>query len=336
MFPEGFGKYLLILVLICVKTVPARAHEVRPALLQIKQVGGNDFSVLWKIPRKDDMLPAIEPVFPSWFTITKRDNGVEAGSGALFTMNAVSSRDIHGMSVGVSGLRESSIDVLVYIEMGNGEKYSLLLQPTKTEATVPMVSSYAGTIITYFKLGVEHILLGFDHLLFVLALLLLAGGTRKLITTVTAFTLAHSITLSLSVLGFVGLPAPPVEAVIALSIVFLAVELVNHYQGKQVMSATRPWVVAFVFGLLHGFGFAGALTNIGLPQKGVPLALAFFNVGVEAGQILFIAVVLLLIAGIKRLNLPNRLRHPYLVPYAIGSVAAFWVIERVYAMLNLD
>jgi hydrogenase/urease accessory protein HupE len=336
MFPEGFYKFFLILILICVNSGTARAHEVRPALLHIKQVGGNEFSVLWKIPRKDDMLPAIEPVFPSWFTITKRDNGVEAGSGALFTMIAVASRDIHGMSVSISGLRESSIDVLVYIEFSNGEKYSLLLQPTKTEASVPLGSSYAGTIITYFKLGVEHILLGFDHLLFVLALLLLTRGTRNLIMTITAFTLAHSITLSLSVLGFVGLPAPPVEAIIALSIVFLAVELVNHYQGKQVMSATRPWVVAFIFGLLHGFGFAGALTNIGLPQKGVPLALAFFNVGVEAGQLFFISLVLLLIAGFKKLNYFCRYRHPYLVPYAIGSIAAFWVIERVYVMLNFD
>ena len=135
-------------------------------------------------------------------------------------------------------------------------------------------------------------------------------------------------------MGFIGLPAPPVEAVIALSIVFLAVELVHHYQGKQVLSATRPWIVAFIFGLLHGFGFAGALTNIGLPQKGVPLALAFFNVGVEAGQLLFIAIVLLLMAAFKIINISSRYRHPKIVPYAIGSMAAFWVFERVYAILN--
>jgi hydrogenase/urease accessory protein HupE len=282
------------------------------------------------------MLPVIEPVFPSWFIIQKKDNGVEAGSGALFTMKAVASKDIHGMVVSVSGLQESLIDVLVYVEFSNGEKYSLLLQPAKNSVTIPFGSSYAGTISTYFKLGVEHILFGFDHLLFVLALLLLTGGTRKLIATITAFTVAHSMTLSLSVLGFVGLPGPPVEAVIALSIVFLAVELVDHYRGEQVISAIYPWIVAFVFGLLHGFGFAGALANIGLPQKGVPLALAFFNVGVEAGQLLFIAVVLLLIAGMKKINFKSRYRYPYLVPYVIGSVAAFWVIERVYAMLNFN
>jgi len=336
MFLKIFYRCLFLIGLFSATAVPVLAHEVRPALLQIKQVSNNAYEVLWKIPRRDDMLPVINPVFPSWFVIHKKDNGVEAGSGALFSMQAISSKDIHGMPISVSGLQESLIDVLVYIEFSNGEKYSMLLQPTKATTAIPYETSYAGTISTYFKLGIEHILFGFDHLLFVLALLLLTQGTRRLIATVTAFTLAHSITLSLSVLGFVGLPAPPVEAVIALSILFLCVELVNHYQGKQVLSATSPWIVAFVFGLLHGFGFAGALANIGLPQKGVPLALAFFNIGVEAGQLLFIGAVLLLMAGIKKLPFTKRFRQPYLVPYAIGSVAAFWVIERVYAMLNFN
>ena len=310
------------------------AHEVRPALLQIKQTGANEFEVFWKIPRKDNMLPVIKPVFPSWFMIQQKDNGTEAGSGALFKMKAIATKDIHGMNISINGIQESLIDVLVYIEFSNGEKYSLLMQPTKNTARIPNESSYASTIATYFKLGVEHILFGFDHLLFVLALLLLTRGTRKLIATVTAFTLAHSITLSLSALNFAGLPAPPVEAVIALSILFLAVELVHHYQGKKVMSATYPWIVAFIFGLLHGFGFASALANIGLPQKGIPLALAFFNVGVEAGQLLFIGIVLVFIVGIQKMKFKKLDWQPYLLPYAIGSVAAFWVIERIWVMLR--
>jgi hypothetical protein len=142
--------------------------------------------------------------------------------------------------------------------------------------------------------------------------------------------------LSLSALGFVGLPGPPVEAVIALSILFLAVELVHHYQGKKVMSASYPWIVAFVFGLLHGFGFAGALASIGLPQTGVPLALAFFNVGVEAGQLFFIGIVLAVIYGIRKVDFTRPSWQPYLAPYAIGSVAAFWVIERIAAILNFN
>lgn len=336
MYRKTFYKCFFLLLLFAATTSQLHAHEVRPALLQIKQTGNNQYDVLWKIPRKDDMLPVINPVFPSWFTIQQKDNGTEAGSGALFSMKAIASKDIHGMPISISGIQESLIDVLVYVEFSNGEKYSLLIQPTKTAAIIPNEASYGSTISTYFKLGVEHILLGIDHLLFVLALLLLTRGTRKLIATITAFTLAHSITLSLSVLGFVGLPGPPVEAVIALSILFLAVELVHHYQGKSVMSAAYPWIVAFVFGLLHGFGFAGALANIGLPQTGVPLALAFFNVGVEAGQLLFIGTVLLLIAGIQKIHFTKRYWQSYLAPYAIGSVAAFWVIERVFVILNFN
>jgi hydrogenase/urease accessory protein HupE len=334
MLRKALSKCLFLWLVFSAAAWQVHAHEVRPALLQIKQVSSNEYEVLWKIPRKEDMLPVINPVFPSWFTITQKDTGVEAGSGALFTMKATASKDLHGMPISISGIQESLIDVLVYIELSNGEKYSLLLQPSKASATIPHASSATSTIITFFTLGVEHILLGIDHLLFVLALLLLTQGTRKLIGTVTAFTLAHSITLSLSALGFVGLPGPPVEAVIALSILFLAVELVHHYQGKKVTSASYPWIVAFVFGLLHGFGFAGALANIGLPQKGVPLALAFFNIGVEAGQLLFIGVVFLLMAGIKKVNLSRPSWQPYLAPYAIGSVAAFWVIERFWAMMN--
>jgi hydrogenase/urease accessory protein HupE len=334
MLPKAYAGFFLFLLLIAV--TGSEAHEVRPALLQIKQTGPNEYDVLWKIPRKDDMLPVIHPVFPPWFVIQQKDTGVEAGSGALFTMKAISSKEIHGMTISVSGLQESLIDVLVYIELSSGEKHSLLLQPTKTSATVPYASSVTDTIITFFKLGVEHILLGIDHLLFVLALMLLTKGTRKLIGTITAFTLAHSITLSLSALGLVGLPAPPVEAVIALSILFLAVELVHHYQGKVVISASYPWIVAFIFGLLHGFGFAGALADIGLPQKGIPLALAFFNLGVEVGQLLFISIVLLLISGIRKVKFTRPRWQPYLAPYAIGSVAAFWVIERIWAMLNFS
>ena len=336
MLRKALYKSFVVLLVFSAATVHVAAHEVRPALLQIKQTGTNEYDLVWKIPRKDDMLPVISPVFPSWFTITQKDTGVEAGSGALFTMKATASKDIHGMTISISGIQESLIDVLVYIELSNGEKYSLLLQPSKASATIPNASSFASTISTFFKLGVEHILLGIDHLLFVLALLLLAKGTRKLIGTVTAFTLAHSITLSLSALGFVGLPGPPVEAVIALSILFLAVELVHHYQGKKVTSASYPWIVAFVFGLLHGFGFASALADIGLPQKGVPLALAFFNIGVEAGQLLFIGVVFLLMAGIKKVKITKPSWQPYLAPYAIGSVAAFWVIERFWAMMNFN
>ncbi len=183
------------------------------------------------------------------------------------------------------------------------------------------------TIKTYLLLGIEHILLGIDHLLFVLALLLITPGFSKLIKTITAFTIAHSITLSLSALGFVGLPGPPVEAVIALSIVFLAYEIIKYYRGEESLAIKYPWVVAFAFGLLHGFGFAGALTSIGLPQTTIPAALLFFNVGVEIGQILFILVVITVIWLLKKskINFPNWVK---LIPvYGIGYIASMWLIE---------
>ena len=182
-------------------------------------------------------------------------------------------------------------------------------------------------ITTYFLLGVEHILLGIDHLLFVLALLLLVPGLRMLFWTITSFTLAHSVTLAAATLGFVNFPSRPVEAIIALSILFVASEIIRWRQGHPGISRRWPWLVAFVFGLLHGFGFAGALSEIGLPEHAIPLALLFFNLGVEAGQLLFIAGVLLIWLFLKRLNWPEwSWRMP---AYAIGTVAAFWTIERV-------
>jgi hydrogenase/urease accessory protein HupE len=188
-------------------------------------------------------------------------------------------------------------------------------------------------IRTYTVLGIGHILLGFDHLLFVLALLLIVDGTRRLIATITAFTVAHSITLALASLGVLHVPGPPVEALIALSIVFVAGEIVHARQGRPGLTQRYPWIVAFTFGLLHGLGFAGALAEVGLPQNSIPLALLFFNVGVEIGQLLFIAAVLAVIAGGRWLLARWPVRVPdwswRVPPYAIGSIASYWVFERI-------
>ena len=183
------------------------------------------------------------------------------------------------------------------------------------------------------RLGIEHILLGIDHLLFVLGLLLLVQGVGPLIKTITSFTVAHSITLGAATFDLISLPSAPVEAVIALSILFLAREYISVKEGKDSLTAQYPWIVAFTFGLLHGFGFAGALSEIGFPQKEVPLALFTFNIGVELGQLLFIGVVYLCLFFWKKLNwsLPNGSWR--IVPYAIGTVASFWLVERVLAFL---
>jgi hydrogenase/urease accessory protein HupE len=184
---------------------------------------------------------------------------------------------------------------------------------------------------TYVSIGIGHILLGFDHLLFVLALVMIVKSTRRLLVTVTAFTVAHSITLSLATLGVLHGPGPPVEASIALSIVFVASEIIHQRQGREGLTARSPWVVAFAFGLLHGLGFAGALAEVGLPENSIPLALLFFNIGVEVGQVLFIVAVLATYRLLAKL-LAGRFDLARLTPvpaYAIGALASYWLFERV-------
>jgi hydrogenase/urease accessory protein HupE len=190
----------------------------------------------------------------------------------------------------------------------------------------------AGQVVwDYTVLGFEHILIGFDHLLFVLALLLIVSGTRRLLWTITAFTLAHSITLAAATLGIIWVPGPPVETTIALSILFLASELIKVNQGKPSLTAKYPWVVAFAFGLLHGLGFAGALADVGLPQHEIPLALLMFNVGVELGQIFFVLMILFLVFVLKKLYTNWPAWSKQVPAYGIGIMAAFWFIERISA-----
>jgi hypothetical protein len=195
--------------------------------------------------------------------------------------------------------------------------------------------SIADAARRYTRLGIEHILLGIDHLLFVFGLLLLVRGPWMLVKTITAFTLAHSITLALATLGFVHVPARPVDAAIALSIAFLAAEILRARQGRPGLTARKPWLVAFVFGLLHGLGFAGALTQLGLPPGEIPLALLFFNVGVEIGQLMFVGLVLALGWALRQLQVGWPSWAEPLPAYAIGTVAAFWLIERTSGLFAI-
>ncbi|WP_298534884.1 HupE/UreJ family protein [uncultured Algibacter sp.] len=307
----------------------SHAHEIRPGFLQLEQVDDTNFKVFWKIPRLGDAVPKIYVDFPKTFKVSELSKPNPIPGFLVYTYKMHSEKPLNGQVIGVLGLDKTLIDVLVNINFLNGEKLTFMLQPDAPSKVIPEKESLGQTIKTYLILGVEHILLGIDHLLFVLALLLITPGFKKLLKTITAFTLAHSITLSLSALGFVGLPGPPVEAVIALSIIFLAIEVMKFYKGETSLTIKYPWIVAFSFGLLHGFGFAGALTNIGLPQTTIPAALLFFNIGVELGQILFILAVLGFIGLMKKtkINFPKWVK---LLPvYAIGSLATFWFIERV-------
>jgi hydrogenase/urease accessory protein HupE len=323
----------LILAFTLVAHIKAFTHEMRPALLQIRQIDASHYEMTWKIPRRDNMVIRLSPVFPNWFQVRVSGTPRESGEGALYSYMVNANQDIHGMQIRIEGIEASLVDVLIYVELFNGERFSLMAQPSRPTVIIPDKESFFATARTYLLLGLEHILFGPDHLLFVLALLLIVSGTRRMIWTITAFTIAHSLTLSLSVLGFIGLPGPPVEACIALSIMFLAWELLKRQQGERVISAEKPWLVSFSFGLLHGLGFASALHEVGLPQTQVPAALAFFNVGVELGQLFFIFGTLLILKLARKLLNVSAI-WPKVAAYAIGSVAAFWLIDRIAGFWN--
>src|SRR5580658_5302695 len=272
---------------------PARSDELRPGYLELRQTDPGTYSLLFKIPaRGEDLRLAVYVKLPEG----TRDVGaprVSFGDGAYVERRTIR-RDggLTGHAIGIEGLSATSTDVLVRIETLAGAIQTERLSPTKTAFVVQAAPGTGEVAATYLRLGVEHILFGFDHLLFVLALVILVRQWRRVAITVTAFTIAHSITLAAATLGFVNVPGPPVEATIALSIVLVAVEILNVRRGQPSFTARLPWLVAFSFGLLHGFGFAGALAEVGLPQHAIPVALLFFNVGVEIGQLVFVAAVL--------------------------------------------
>ncbi|WP_457103730.1 HupE/UreJ family protein [Methylobacterium sp. P5_C11] len=304
------------------------AHEVRPAYLDLSEDRPGEFSVLWKTPMAGEMRLALDPGFSGPIEVLAPVTARRTGEAAVQTWRLRADR-LRGQTLRIKGLESTLTDVLVRVSFADGSTWVERLTPRQPDALIPARPSAWSVAGTYLGLGVEHILTGIDHLLFVLALLMLTTGTWRLVKTVTAFTVAHSITLGLATLGIVHVPPRPVEAVIALSIVFVAAEILHARRGQVGLAARMPWIVAFAFGLLHGFGFAGALSQIGLPEGQIPVALLFFNLGVEAGQLLFIAGVLALVAVAKRLRVAWPAWAETVPPYVIGTVAMFWVIQRV-------
>jgi hydrogenase/urease accessory protein HupE len=333
---------VLLSVLGALVTQPARSDELRPGYLELKQTTPDTYDLLFKVPaRGEDLRLAIYLHLPEG----TQDVGpprASFGDGAYVERRIVR-RDggLTGLAVAIVGLSATSTDVLVRVESLAGAIQTERLSPTRTAFVVQVTHGAGEVAATYLRLGVEHILFGFDHLLFVLALVILVRDWRRVAVTVTAFTIAHSITLAAATLGFVNVPGPPVEASIALSIMLVAVEILNARNGKPSFTARLPWLVAFSFGLLHGFGFAGALAEVGLPQHAIPVALLFFNVGVEVGQLVFVAAVLSLIWLLGRAA--SQLWDAAIVKqafdrldvaaaYGIGAVAAYWLIERTTAI----
>jgi hydrogenase/urease accessory protein HupE len=310
------------------------AHEVRPAYLELTQTSPETYDVLWRVPARgeDQRLALYVQLPPGSANVTPpRGSLVNHAFNERWTLKREGG--LAGGVIHIAGLSATLTDVLVRVQRLDGSTQVTRLTPAVPSfvvAAAPRVTEVAGT---YLRLGVEHILGGIDHLLFVLALLILVEGTHRLVTTITAFTLAHSLTLAGATLGIVHVPGPPVEAAIALSIMFVAAEIIHGRYGTGGLTRRFPWIVAFIFGLLHGFGFAGALSEVGLPHAAIPVALLCFNVGVELGQLLFIASVLGAIAVARWIARRVGIAPPvwaWRVPsYAIGAVAAFWLVQRV-------
>ncbi len=316
------------LLVICLSS-QVFAHEVRPGYLELRELAHDAYSVLWKIPMKGDKVLSLEPIFPDTCQPNTSVTSHTQGGAMLQRWSIACVEQLSGNRITIAGLESTLTDVLVRIERSNSSVITQRLTPSNTSFVVAAAESAWQITTTYLWRGVEHILLGIDHLLFVLALLIIVEGWRTLVATITAFTLAHSMTLAAAVLGYVHVPQQPVEAVIALSILFLATEIMHTRQGKPGLARRWPWLVAFIFGLLHGFGFAGALTEVGLPGNAIPLALLFFNIGVELGQLMFVAVMILLYQIWQQSNVQPMCWVKAFPVYAIGSIAAYWTIERI-------
>ena len=263
----------------------ARSDEVRPGYLELRQTAPDRYSLLFKVPALgDDVRLAIYVALPDGTSDVAPPQARFIGSAYIERRTIRRHGGLAGQTIAIEGLSRTSTDVLVRIEGLGGATQTERLSPMKTTFVVEAAPGAWEVAATYLRLGIEHILFGFDHLLFVLALVILVRDWRRVALTVTAFTVAHSMTLAAATLGLVAVPGPPLEAAIALSIVLVAVEIVNARRGRPALTARRPWLIAFCFGLLHGSGFAGALAEVGLPSHAIPLALLFFNLGVEIGR----------------------------------------------------
>ena len=306
------------------------AHELQPSSLEIRQLTPERFEVIWRAPiYYGKPHPARLELPEHWVTVGEPTIKQLSDAALHRRIVNIANGAIEGNTIRFIGLEATITDVFARFVWLDGNETTAMARPSQPVLEIVSQRTAWQVAGDYTVLGVEHILSGFDHLTFVLALLLIVSGTKRLLITVTSFTLAHSITLAAATLGMMWLPGPPVEAVIALSILFLASELIKVNNGQASLTAQYPWIVAFAFGLLHGFGFAGALSDVGLPQNEVALALLMFNVGVELGQLIFIAVALVFILLLRKLGIQWAHWAQQLPAYGIGTIASFWFIERI-------
>lgn len=331
---SSLSRLVISLMLVVCFASRGFADEFRPAYLQLTQVDEATYDVLWKVPAiGENRTLRVKPLFPASTETISPVSSSFSNNMAVQRWRIRATGGLFGKHITFTDLAQTRTEVLVRLVRADGTTQLGRVMPTEARIEISASPGAFEVAHTYTALGIGHILTGFDHLLFVLALLILVNGKNRLIATVTAFTLAHSITLALATLGVLHVPGPPIEALIALSIVFVAVEIVHARQGYSGLSERYPWVVAFVFGLLHGLGFAGALAEVGLPPLAVPTALLFFNIGVEIGQLMFIAAVFGLVALIgwiaRSIRVPQPLWLWRVPPYLIGGTASYWVFERI-------
>ncbi len=308
----------------------ASAHETRPAYLEIQETTPGHFSVLWRTPLMAGMrLPVVLKLPDNVRDL--REPSVQELSDSLVERRWVDAGPdgLSGRRIEFSGLQMTITDVLVRLEMLDGRKWTTIVHPSQPWIEIVASQTWAGVSATYIVQGIRHILFGADHMLFVLGLLLIVKDRWMLFKTVTAFTVAHSITLAIATLGYAEVPVLPLNAAIALSILFLGPEIVRSWRGETSFTIQHPWAVAFAFGLLHGFGFASALTSAGLPRQELPLALVSFNVGVELGQVGLIVLIVALERSFRILEV-RWPRWAQMVPgYTVGSLGAFWTVQRI-------
>ncbi len=314
----------------------ARAHEARPAYLELKETAHGQFSVLWRTPVLAGMRLPIVLKLPGDVRNLKEPS-VQELADSLVERRWIDAgpNGLAGKRIEFVGLQLTITDVLVRVEMLDGRNWTVIARPSQPWVEIAASQTWAGVVGTYIVQGIRHILFGADHMLFVLGLLLIVAGRWMLLKTVTAFTVAHSITLAIATLGYAEVPVPPLNAAIALSILFLGPEIIRSWRGETSFTIRHPWVVAFAFGLLHGFGFASALTGAGLPRHDLPLALVSFNIGVELGQLGFIGLILALENSFRILEVHWPRWAQALPGYTVGSLGAFWTVQRTMILLGI-
>jgi hydrogenase/urease accessory protein HupE len=311
------------------------AHETWPAYLGIKETTPGQFQILWRTPVMAGMyLPVVLKLAASARDL--REPSVQELSDSRVERRWIETgpKGLAGNRIEFTGLEMTITDVVIRVEMLDGRKWTTIVHPSQSWVEIAASQTWAELVATYIVQGIRHLLFGADHMLFVLGLLLIVQNRWMLLKTVTAFTVAHSITLAIATLGYAEVPISPLNAAIALSILFLGPEIVRSWRGQTSLTLRHPWAVAFAFGLLHGFGFASALTSAGLPRQELPLALVSFNVGVELGQLGFIGLILALERSFRILQVRWPRWAQAFPGYAVGSIGAFWTVQRITLLLG--